>query len=136
MRIGSQTIGECIESLKEKDLVCSLRKVEGLAWGQRGASVVRRGGAEALRSTAPPWLLVGLGTGQVPGKLGAQVSLRLGPQEVQRPLGALIRRFRSQRPPSTSDQLPADLRFPRTTLRLGSFLEGLIELREALTLFT
>ena len=52
-----------------------------------GASVVRRGGAEALRSTAPPWLLVGLGTGQVPGKLGAQVSLRLGPQEVQRPLG-------------------------------------------------
>ena len=48
---------------------------------------MRRGGAEALRSTAPPWLLVGLGTGQVPGKLGAQVSLRLGPQEVQRPLG-------------------------------------------------
>ena len=35
---------------------------------QRGPSVVRRGGAEALRSTAPPWLLVGLGTGQVPGK--------------------------------------------------------------------
>ena len=34
----------------------------------------------------------------------------------------------------TSDQLPADLRVPRTTLRLGSFLEGLIELREALTL--
>ena len=30
-----------------------------------GASVVRRGGAEALRSTAPPWLLLGLGTGQV-----------------------------------------------------------------------
>ena len=52
-----------------------------------GASVVRRGGAEALRSTAPPWLLLGLGTGQVPGKLGAQVSLCLGPQEVQRPLG-------------------------------------------------
>ena len=49
---------------------------------------------------------------------------------------ALIRRFRSQRPPSTSHQLPADLRFPRTTLRLGSFLEGLIELKEALTLFT
>ena len=48
---------------------------------------MRRGGAEALRSTAPPWLLVGLGTGQVPGKLGAQVWLRLGPQEVQRPLG-------------------------------------------------
>ena len=48
---------------------------------------MRRGGAEALRSTAPPWLLLGLGTGQVPGKLGAQVSLRLGPQEVQRPLG-------------------------------------------------
>jgi len=68
-------------------LVCSLRKVEGLAWGQRGASVVRRGGAEALRSTAPPWLLVGLGTGQVLGKLGAQVSLCLGPQELQRPLG-------------------------------------------------
>ncbi|CAD7015495.1 unnamed protein product [Ceratitis capitata] len=53
-----------------------------------GASVVRRGGAEALRSTAPPWLLLGLGTGQVPGKWGAQVSLRLGPQEVQRPRGA------------------------------------------------
>src|SRR5574340_122342 len=52
-----------------------------------GASVVRRGGAEALRSTAPSWLLLGLGTGQVPRKLGAQVSLRLGPQEVQRPLG-------------------------------------------------
>ena len=34
-----------------------------------------------------PWLLVGLGTGQVLGKLGAQVSLRLGPQEVQRLLG-------------------------------------------------
>ena len=48
---------------------------------------MRRGGAEALRSTAPSWLLVGLGTGQVPGKLGAHVSLRLGPQEVQRPLG-------------------------------------------------
>ena len=48
---------------------------------------MRRGGAEALRSTAPSWLLVGLGTGQVPRKLGAQVSLRLGPQEVQRPLG-------------------------------------------------
>ena len=48
---------------------------------------MRRGGAEALQSTAPPWLLLGLGTGQVPGKLGAQVSLCLGPQEVQRPLG-------------------------------------------------
>ena len=48
---------------------------------------MRRGGAEALRSTAPPWLLVGLGTGQVLGKLGAQVSLCLGPQELQRPLG-------------------------------------------------
>ena len=48
---------------------------------------MRRGGAEALRSTAPPWLLLGLGTGQVPRKLGAQVSLHLGPQEVQRPLG-------------------------------------------------
>ena len=48
---------------------------------------MRRGGAEALRSTAPSWLLLGLGTGQVPRKLGAQVSLRLGPQEVQRPLG-------------------------------------------------
>ena len=48
---------------------------------------MRRGGAEALQSTAPPWLPVGLGTGQVPGKLGTQVSLRLGPQEVQRPLG-------------------------------------------------
>ena len=34
-----------------------------------------------------PWLLVGLGTGQVLGNLGSQVSLRLGPQEVQRPLG-------------------------------------------------
>ena len=34
-----------------------------------------------------PWLLVGLGTGEVLGNLGAQVSLRLGPQEVQRPLG-------------------------------------------------
>ena len=60
----------------------------GLGVGAKvGASVERRGGAEALRSTAPPWLLVGLGPGQVPGKLGAQVSLRLGPQEVQRPLG-------------------------------------------------
>ena len=35
----------------------------------------------------PPWLPVGLGTRQVPGKLGAKVSLLLGPQEVQRPLG-------------------------------------------------
>ena len=52
-----------------------------------GASVGQRGGAEALRSTAPPWLPVGLGSGQVPGKLGAQDSLRLGPQEVQRPPG-------------------------------------------------
>ena len=36
------------------------------AWrgGKGGASVVRRGGAEALRSTAPPWLLLGLGTGE------------------------------------------------------------------------
>ena len=33
------------------------------------------------------WLPVGLGSGQVPGKLGAQDSLRLGPQEVQRPPG-------------------------------------------------
>ena len=35
----------------------------------------------------PPWLPVGLGTRQVPGKLGAKVSLLLGLQEVQRPLG-------------------------------------------------
>ena len=56
---------------------------------------MRRGGAEALRSTAPPWLLLGLGTGQVPGKLGAQVSLRLGPQELQRPLAAGVGRRRA-----------------------------------------
>ena len=34
----------------------------------------------------------------------------------------------------TSDQLPADLRVPRITLRLDSFLERLIELGEALIL--
>ena len=38
-------------------------------------------------SVTPPWLPVGLGSGQVPGKLGAQDSLRLGPQVVQRPPG-------------------------------------------------
>ena len=48
---------------------------------------MRRGGAEALWSTVPPWLPMGLGTRQVPGKLGTQVSLRLGPQDVQRSLG-------------------------------------------------
>ena len=48
---------------------------------------MRRGGAEARWSTVPPWLPVGLGTRQVPGKLGTQVSLRLGPQDVQRSLG-------------------------------------------------
>ena len=58
-----------------------------VAWGQKGASVVRTGGAEALWSTVPPWLPVGLGSRQVPGKLGTQVSLRLGPQDVQRSLG-------------------------------------------------
>ena len=36
--------------------------------------------------TVSPWLLGGVGTGEVLGNLGAQVSLRLGPQEVQRPL--------------------------------------------------
>src|SRR5574340_784992 len=70
---------------------CGLSALSGRSRAWRGvkggASVVRRGGAEALRSTAPPWLLLGLGTGQVPGKLGTQVSLCLGPQEVQRPLG-------------------------------------------------
>ena len=58
----------------------ALRKVGCLAGGvgtRGGASVGQRGGAEALRSTAPPWLPVGLGSGQVPGKLGAQDSLRL-----------------------------------------------------------
>ena len=40
--------------------------------GKVGASVGRRGGAEALGWTAPPWLLVGLGTGQVSGRMGAQ----------------------------------------------------------------
>ena len=48
---------------------------------------MRTGGAEALWSTVPPWLPVGLGSRQVPGKLGTQVSLRLGPQDVQRSLG-------------------------------------------------
>ena len=72
--------------------VVRLLSQEGRVLGGRrgdkgGASVGQRGGAEALRSTAPPWLPVGLGSGQVPGKLGAQDSLRLGPQEVQRPPG-------------------------------------------------
>ena len=40
--------------------------------GKVGASVGRRGGAEALGWTAPPWLPVGLGTGQVSGRMGAQ----------------------------------------------------------------
>ena len=40
--------------------------------GKVGASVGRKGGAEALGWTAPPWLLVGLGTGQVSGRMGAQ----------------------------------------------------------------
>ena len=55
-------------------LVCSLRKVVCLAGGvgARGSSVGRRGGAEALGWTAPPWLPLGLGTGQVPGGMGAQ----------------------------------------------------------------
>ena len=34
-------------------LICSLRNVEGLAWGQRGASVVRRGGAEENGKSVP-----------------------------------------------------------------------------------
>ena len=72
--------------------VVRLLSQEGRVLGGRrgdkgGASVGQRGGAEALRSTAPPWLPVGLGSGQVPGKLGAQDSLSLGPQEVQRPPG-------------------------------------------------
>ena len=72
--------------------VVRLLSQDGRVLGRRrgdkgGASVGQRGGAEALRSTAPPWLPVGLGSGQVPGKLGAQDSLRLGPQEVQRPPG-------------------------------------------------
>ena len=40
--------------------------------GKVGASVGRRGGAEALGWTAPPWLPVGLGIGQVSGRMGAQ----------------------------------------------------------------
>ena len=43
------------------------------AWGKGGGgSVGRRGGTEALGRTAPPWLPVGLGTGQVSGRMGAQ----------------------------------------------------------------
>ena len=46
-----------------------VRRRGGKGWG---ASVGRRGGAEALGWTAPPWLLVGLGTGQVSGRMGTQ----------------------------------------------------------------
>ena len=55
-------------------LICSLRKVECLAGfvGARGASVGRRGRAEEYRWTVPPWLPVGLGTGQMMGRMGAQ----------------------------------------------------------------
>ena len=41
--------------------------------GARGRGLGRaRGGAEALWSTTPLWLPVGLGTGQVPRRMGAQ----------------------------------------------------------------
>ena len=56
-------------------LVCSLRKVVCLAGGvgeRWGGSVGRRGGSEVLGWTALPWLPVGLGTGQVLGRMGAQ----------------------------------------------------------------
>ena len=44
--------------------------------------VVRRGGAEALQLIAPPWVQLCLSTRQVPGRMGAQDSLRLGLKEV------------------------------------------------------
>ncbi|CAD7015489.1 unnamed protein product [Ceratitis capitata] len=83
----SQALWLWLRSLRRPAVSLGVGRSRAWRGVKGGASVVRRGGAEALRSTAPPWLLLGLGTGQVPGKLGAQVSLRLGPQEVQRPLG-------------------------------------------------
>ena len=72
--------------------------------GKVGASVGRRGGAEALGWTAPPWLLVGLGTGQVSGRMGAQgpgwVAPRpTGGSEARGPRGSGGGRAESQTPP-------------------------------------
>ena len=71
--------------------------------GKVGASVGRRGGAEALGWTAPPWLLVGLGTGQVSGRMGAQgpgwVAPRpTGGSEARGPRGSGGGRAESQKP--------------------------------------
>ena len=66
------------------DEECVLSIPEGLVLaGEIPSRQLRnaQGGAEALGWTAPPWLPVGLGTGQVSGRMGAQVSLRLGPQD-------------------------------------------------------
>ena len=74
----------------------------GGKWG--GASVGRRGGTEALGRTAPPWLLVGLGTGQVSGRMGAQgpgwaAPRPTGGSEARGPRGSGWRRVRK---PDTS----------------------------------
>ena len=88
-------------------LVCSLRKVVCLSGGvgeRGGGSVGRRGGTEALGRTAPPWLLVGLGTGQVSGRMGAQgpgwaAPRPTGGSEARGPRGSGWRRVRK---PDTS----------------------------------
>ena len=69
-----------------------------------GASVGRRGGTEALGRTAPPWLPVGLGTGQVSGRMGAQgpgwaAPRPTGGSEARGPRGSGWRRVRK---PDTS----------------------------------
>ena len=75
------------------------------AWGKGGgASVGRRGGTEALGRTAPPWLPVGLGTGQVSGRMGAQgpgwaAPRPTGGSEARGPRGSGWRRVRK---PDTS----------------------------------
>ena len=75
------------------------------AWGKGGGgSVGRRGGTEALGRTAPPWLPVGLGTGQVSGRMGAQgpgwaAPRPTGGSEARGPRGSGWRRVRK---PDTS----------------------------------
>ena len=73
--------------------------------GKLGASVGRRGGAEALGCTAPPWLPVGLGTGQVSGRMGAQgpgwaAPRPTGGSEARGPRGSGSGGAESQTPPA------------------------------------
>ena len=77
---------------------------------------MRRGGAEALRSTAPSWLLVGLGTGQVPRKCRGSAD-SAGSHLLPQPLGRMGGDFSTA--PGTRDlEGWASLKAPGAPLRL------------------